>query len=127
VVLRLVKDCRELALLCGDIEKMAIRTLLASGRNLSAEVLVLPHHGSATSLSRAFYKAVNPKAAFISCGPGNRFRYPADRVLAELARLGCPVYVSAALGAVTATWDGDGPAEINPFADVHSPFHLPTK
>ncbi|MDQ7833256.1 MAG: DNA internalization-related competence protein ComEC/Rec2 [Desulfovibrionaceae bacterium] len=112
VVLRLVKDGRGLALLCGDIEKMAIRTLLASGQDITAEVLVAPHHGSATSANRAFYKAVNPRAVFISCGPGNRFRYPADRVLAELARLGCLVYVSAALGAVTATWDGDEPAEI---------------
>ncbi len=121
VVLRLVKDGRGLALLCGDIEKMAIRTLLASGQDITAEVLVAPHHGSATSLSRAFYKAVNPRAAFISCGPGNRFRYPADRVLAELARLGCPVYVSAALGAVTATWDGDGPAEITSVVTSDAP------
>ncbi|NDY58109.1 DNA internalization-related competence protein ComEC/Rec2 [Desulfovibrio sulfodismutans] len=112
VVLRLVKNGRGLALLCGDIEKKAIRMLVASGRDMSAEVLVLPHHGSATSVSRAFYKAVNPRAAFISCGPGNRFRYPADKALAELARRGCPVYVTAALGAVTATWDGDEPADI---------------
>jgi len=112
VVLRLVHNGRGLALLCGDIETKAIRTLLASGRDITAEVLVTPHHGSATSVSRAFYKAVNPRAAFISCGPGNRFRYPSDKALAELSRLGCPVYVTAALGAVTATWDGDDPADI---------------
>jgi competence protein ComEC len=127
VVLRLVQDGRGLALLCGDIEIKAIRTLLASGRDMSAEVLVLPHHGSATSVSRAFYKAVNPRAAFISCGPGNRFRYPSDKALAELARLGCPVYVTAALGAVTATWDGDEPADITSVvAAGQPPRHLAT-
>jgi len=115
VVLRLVKDGRGLALLCGDIEKMALRALLASGRDLTAEVLVLPHHGSASSQSRAFYRAVAPRAAFISCGAGNRFHYPSDKVLAELSRLGCPVYVTAARGAVTATWTGDGPADIVAF------------
>jgi len=127
VVLRLVRDGRGLALLCGDIEKKAIRTLLDSGRDLSAEVLVVPHHGSATSFSRAFYKAVNPKAAFISCGPGNRFRYPSDKVLAELGRRGCPVSVTAALGAVTAAWDGDGPPDITSFAaDSQPPRQLAT-
>jgi competence protein ComEC len=121
VVLRLVKDGRGLALLCGDIEKMAIRSLLASGRDLSAEVLVLPHHGSASSQSRAFYRAVAPRAAFISCGEGNRFHYPSDKVLAELSRLGCPVYVTAARGAVTATWTGDGPAQITAFDNPAPP------
>ncbi|NMC48715.1 MAG: hypothetical protein GYA47_04700, partial [Desulfovibrio sp.] len=116
VVLRLVKNGRGLALLCGDIEKKAIRALLESGRDLTAEVLVLPHHGSASSVSRAFYRAVRPRAAFISCGEFNRFRYPSDKVLRELSRLGCPVYVTAARGAVTAVWNGTGPARITSFA-----------
>ncbi|MFZ5812963.1 MAG: DNA internalization-related competence protein ComEC/Rec2, partial [Thermodesulfobacteriota bacterium] len=116
VVLRLVKNGRGLALLCGDIEKKAIRALLESGRDLTAEVLVLPHHGSASSVSRAFYRAVRPRAAFISCGEFNRFRYPSDKVLRELSRLGCPVYVTAARGAVTAVWNGAGPARITSFA-----------
>ena len=121
MVLRLVRDGRGLALLCGDIEKKALRALLASGRDLSAEVLVLPHHGSSSSVSRAFYRAVAPRAAFVSCGAGNRFRYPSDKALAELARLGCPVYVTAALGAVTARFADDGPAEIESFVPAGPP------
>jgi competence protein ComEC len=70
VVLRLVKDGRGLALLCGDIEKKAIRALLDSGRDLTAEVLVVPHHGSASSVSRAFYRAVRPRAGSGRARPG---------------------------------------------------------
>ncbi len=125
VVLRLVRNGRGLALLCGDIEKKAIRTLLASGRDLTAEVLVLPHHGSASSLSRTLYKAVRPRAAFVSCGEFNRFNYPSDKILAELSRLGCPVYVTAALGAITAAWNGDGPGRIGFFAPTPAPPSAP--
>ncbi|QLA15311.1 DNA internalization-related competence protein ComEC/Rec2 [Desulfolutivibrio sulfoxidireducens] len=126
VVLRLVGNGRGLALLCGDIEKKAIRALLASGRDLTAEVLVLPHHGSASSLSRAFYRAVKPQAAFISCGEYNRFRYPSGKVLAELSRLRCPVHVTAARGAVTAVWSDDDPARITAFVPAPAgPVSLP--
>ncbi len=127
VVLRLVKDGRGLALLCGDIEKKAIRALLDSGRDLTAEVLVVPHHGSASSVSRAFYRAVRPRAAFVSCGEFNRFRYPSDKVLRELSRLGCPVYVTAARGAVTAVWNGSAPARITSFAGTRFQPPLPPR
>jgi competence protein ComEC len=90
VVLRLVRNGRGLALLCGDIEKKAIRTLLASGRDLMAEVLVLPHHGSASSLTGHCTRRCGRARRFVSCGEFNRFNYPSDKIPGGIVPVGLP-------------------------------------
>lgn len=66
LVFRLVLNGHGLALLPGDAEAPYLRALLRSGADLSADVLVLPHHGSAGSLVPALYGAVSPKLAIAS-------------------------------------------------------------
>ena len=53
-------------LTCGDIEFSTERDLLASGTNLSADILKLNHHGIWTSNLAAFVKEVNPCYCFYS-------------------------------------------------------------
>ncbi len=53
-------------LTCGDIEFSTERDLLASGTNLSADILKLNHHGMWTSNLASFVKAVNPCYCFYS-------------------------------------------------------------
>lgn len=53
-------------LTCGDIEASTERDLLASGTNLSADILKLNHHAMWTSNLAAFVKAVNPCYCFYS-------------------------------------------------------------
>lgn len=55
-------------LLMGDAEDEEERDLLASGQNLSADVLKVGHHGSNTSTTQPFLNAVKPKIAAISVG-----------------------------------------------------------
>jgi competence protein ComEC len=74
-------------LLPGDIEEAAERVLVASGQELISTVLKAPHHGSNTSSSAAFLKAVNPKLVVISVGADNRFGHPAPGVLRRLEDL----------------------------------------
>jgi competence protein ComEC len=62
-------------LLTGDVELAAQADLLASGVDLRADVLKVPHHGSRYS-SRAFLNAVRPRAALVSVGAGNTYRHP---------------------------------------------------
>jgi len=50
-------------LLTGDIELRGERSLLAGGGTLSTNVIVVPHHGSATSSSQAFVDAVGADVA----------------------------------------------------------------
>ncbi len=104
LVLRLVWEGRGLALLPGDVGLRGIRELLASERDLRAEVLVLPHHGSKGSLSVPFYQAVAPELALCSAGFLNQWGLPADRVREALAGLDIPLRVTGEEGMLRCRW-----------------------
>ena len=106
LILRLTRNGHGLALFSGDAETAVLRKLAATGCNLQAEVLVLPHHGSSSSLSRRFYAAVAPKIALASCGDAGH--YPSAKVVEALARLGCPVLATRDNGAITVRLGGGG-------------------
>lgn len=76
-------------LLTGDISETAERQLLALyGNRLASEIIVVPHHGSKTSSSADFLRAVSPKVALVSSGFQNRFRHPNRQVVDRYAVLG---------------------------------------
>ena len=69
-------------LLTGDIETPAEYALIKNyGTQLQSTVLVVPHHGSNTSSSRAFLQMVDPKYAFFSYGFDNRYHFPHAQAL----------------------------------------------
>ncbi len=113
LVVRLTWRGRGLALIPGDLDQRGIRRLLASNAELSADLLVVPHHGSKGSLSPALYERVRPKAAAISCGYLNTYRFPAASVVQALAERGIPVLDTAASGQVRAVWRGAGEGGVN--------------
>lgn len=78
-------------LLTGDIEARSERELTSQRVPLRADVLKVPHHGSATSSSVGFIGAVGPRLALVSVGAGNRYGHPDDAVLARLAGTGAEV------------------------------------
>lgn len=73
----------------GDISMNVQKTLLDSGKDLSAEFLKVPHHG--WEVSSQFLGAVHPKTALISVGP-NPYGAPEDQSVETLSRLGSKVY-----------------------------------
>ena len=79
-------------LLTGDVEELAERDLLATGADLSADVLKVPHHGSRTSTTPALLARVAPRVALVGVGRRNRFGHPAPEVLARLAAAGVRVF-----------------------------------
>ena len=107
LVLRLVWKGRGLALLPGDLEKRALEQVTSQGRTLSAEVLVLPHHGSKSSLHPRFYAEVGAALAVAACGPGNRFGFPHPCVVRACMRAGLEVFTTADHGALRFRWRGD--------------------
>lgn len=114
LVLRLVWHGRALALLPGDVEKAGIQRLLASGRDLRAEVLVVPHHGSAGSLSPELYARVAPRLALAGTGFLNYLGFPDARVRAALAGAGAGLHDTGECGAVRVTWaDPRAPARLD--------------
>ena len=73
-------------LFTGDIEADAERHLVASNRDgLRADVLKVAHHGSRTSSTLEFLRAVAPLSAVISSGHDNRFGHPHPDVIDRLA------------------------------------------
>jgi competence protein ComEC len=87
-------------LIPGDIEREGERLLLDSGRQLAAEALVLPHHGSRSSSTEPFLERVRPELALVSCGRFNRFGHPHEVVLARLRRLGAKTWRTDRQGAI---------------------------
>jgi competence protein ComEC len=75
-------------LMTGDAEIEAQRALLRDDPgDLPAEILKVPHHGSAYS-DAGFLAAVHARLGIISVGAHNDYGHPSALLLAELARLG---------------------------------------
>jgi competence protein ComEC len=106
-------------LLPADIEAQGEQALLASNTQLSAadkvtnsdsgglleaKVLVAPHHGSQTSSTESFVRAVAPTTVVYSAGAGNRYAMPHAPVVARYQRLGVRQLNTAIDGAVMMTF-----------------------
>ncbi len=74
-------------LLTGDIEIEAQQALLNAGADLDADVLKVPHHGSADLLPR-FVDQVSPGTAVIGVGADNDYGHPSAKALNLLAAAG---------------------------------------
>ena len=94
-------------LLVGDAEREEERWLLArDSLALRAEVLKVGHHGSRTSTTDGFLRAVRPVIALVSVGAGNTYGHPSPHVLASLAASGATVLRSDRLGHIIVRTDG---------------------
>lgn len=92
-------------LLTGDIEKPA-EYWLSRNEDLSAELLQLPHHGSASSSSFTLLNAVRPQRAFASSGHLNAFGHPSPAVRRRLRDRGVALDVTAETGMIVFRIDG---------------------
>lgn len=99
VIVRVREDDR-VALLPGDAEVAAQRWVLGTGVGLETGLLVVPHHGAATS-DPAFLHATRTVEAIISVGVGNDYGHPRDEVLEVLDTMGTHVHRTDLDGTVT--------------------------
>lgn len=106
------------ALLAGDIEAISEARLLRRAPGwLRADLLVVPHHGSRTSSSLAFVRAVAPSLAIVASGYRNRFGHPKPDIVARYTGRGVEVVRTDRAGAVTVTfapgapWGAEGARE----------------
>lgn len=114
-VLRISAGGRRI-LLTGDIEAAGEAALVAThgAGKLQADVLLLAHHGSKTSSTPELLASVAPDIALVSNGFQNRFGHPHASVVQRLQQQGIRVYSSAELGAVSISWQANGPLTIKP-------------
>lgn len=73
-------------LFTGDIEEEKENKLLKeySENTLKSTVLKVAHHGSNSSSTEAFIKAVNPKISLIGVGENNKYNHPSFQTLKVL-------------------------------------------
>ena len=88
-------------LFTGDGEKKRLQEYL-DGRPDPCDFLKVPHHGRAEKNSEAFFEAVAPRYAVITCSEEEP---PEDEVLALLKAAGAKTYLTSG-GTVTAVSDG---------------------
>lgn len=79
-------------LFTGDAETVSENEMLGKGHDLKADVLKVGHHGSDTSTTTQFLKAVSPTYAVISVGTGNSYGHPSPSVLNRLSATQIDIY-----------------------------------
>ena len=89
-------------LLPGDIESAQEGELVAGNADsLRANVLLAPHHGSGTSSSLPFLRAVDPEIALFQVGYRNRYRHPKQEIYDRYGELGITRLRSDESGAIS--------------------------
>ncbi|MCZ6688386.1 MAG: DNA internalization-related competence protein ComEC/Rec2 [Planctomycetota bacterium] len=96
LVIRL-QGLQQSILLTGDIEESGTRLLLAGDQDLRADIMTLPHHGSANPVTHQLIRAVRPSTAIVSTRDG----FPDPGVLAAYRAAGVLVLSTTDSGAVT--------------------------
>jgi len=104
LVLRLVHG-KVGIVLAGDVEALAEAELAQSSRDLRADVLKAGHHGSRTSSTDAFLRAVRPAHVVFSVGAHNPFGFPHPEVVDRARSFSAATWRTDG-GAVTAISDG---------------------
>lgn len=103
-----IDDGKYRVLLTGDIESAAEQTLVKGQRNaLTADLLQIPHHGSGTSSSPPFIRAVNAGGIVSSNARYNPWRLPAAKVVARYRRYGYEWLDTATSGQLSARFFND--------------------
>ena len=93
-------------LFCGDAETGPEEDLLEAGAYLSADVWMVPHHGSSTGADPDFLAAVGPSYAVISVGQDNDYGHPHEEMLELLAQGEITVLRTDLRGTVVFDTDG---------------------
>lgn len=94
-------------LFTGDMEEEAEKDLLSEVGDLESDVLKVGHHGSLTSSSLEFLRAVDPVYAVISVGKDNSYGHPSSITLANLEDEDVQVYRTDVMGTVIISSDGN--------------------
>ena len=92
-------------LFTGDISSTIESKLVSSGKDLSCDVLKVPHHGSAGSSSKSFLNATGASYGVICVGT-NSYGHPTSTALNNLSSAGITVYRTDTNGTVVFSSNG---------------------
>ena len=100
-------------LLTGDIPASVEKRLVDSlaPETLSSDVLVVPHHGSKSSSTPEFIRAVSPRASILSVGYLNAYHHPHPAIVARYHE--SLLYRTDLQGAIVLRFNPDGQIRID--------------
>jgi competence protein ComEC len=87
-------------LVTGDVERLAEAELLEQEKPGRVDVLLVPHHGSRTSSTRALIAATRPAWALVPSGHRNRWGFPKADVVKRWHDSGSQVLTGSVTGAI---------------------------
>lgn len=91
----------------GDAEKEVENQILKAGYDISADVYKGAHHGSSTSNSKKFLRAINPTYAVLSYEEGNSYGHPHRETVELFNEEGIVYYSTADYGTIIFTVDNN--------------------
>ena len=94
-------------LLPGDIESKAEHSILMSDRDIRADILKSGHHGSQTSSTSPFLRAVNPSSIIIQSGRENPFNHPHLETVLRYDQMDVEWTNTKDIGTITIRSDGE--------------------
>jgi competence protein ComEC len=103
----MVSVARLRVLLTGDVEPPGQQAIVETGADLHADVLKIPHHGSAQQ-DPAFIAATHARLAIASAGVDNEYGHPAPRTLQLVRSLGMTVLSTDQDGSVAVRMSRSG-------------------
>ena len=110
-VLKVVTSAGSL-LLTGDVETAGERALMADASSLASDVVIVPHHGSATSSSAALVAATAPDHALVSAGYLNHWGFPKPQVVQRWQGAGAAMVSTGDAGAVRVIFEPGKPVQV---------------
>jgi competence protein ComEC len=93
-------------LFTGDAEKSNEFYILNKGYDIKADVLKVAHHGSNTSTSESFYRAVNPSITVMQLGEDNSYNQPHRDTISLLNKYKPLIFRTDKNGTIVLTSDG---------------------
>ena len=110
-VLKVITSAGSL-LLTGDVETAGERALMADAASLASDVVIVPHHGSATSSSAALVAATAPDHALVSAGHLNHWGFPKPQVVQRWQGAGAAMVSTGDAGAVRVIFEPGKPVQV---------------
>ena len=92
-------------LITGDAEEAEELSIVESHFDIKSNVMKIGHHGSYTSTTDAFIKAIDPEYCIISVGEDNAYGHPHDEVMDRIEKYGAQIYRTDLNGEITCISD----------------------
>ncbi|SDQ51238.1 ComEC/Rec2 family competence protein [Carnobacterium viridans] len=95
-------------LFSGDASQSIEKDIVESGADVTADFILMGHHGSDTSTGEEWIQASQPEFAVFSAGENNSYGHPGEEAIGRLQKLAIPVYGTIEYGTITLTVHEDG-------------------